>query len=97
MNEQNRKKKQWANYYDSIGILDEIMDEPVDLSLDDHLRRDIMSGKRKRKLKNVTIKIDPLQIIAIKKLATMKSMPYQTLIRHWLAEEIKKELAMLMR
>ena len=28
----------------------------------------------------------PLQIRAIKKLATMKSMPYQTLIRHWLAE-----------
>jgi hypothetical protein len=30
------------------------------------------------------------QIMTIKKLATMKSMPYQTLIRHWLAEEIKK-------
>jgi predicted DNA binding CopG/RHH family protein len=30
--------------------------------------------------------------MTIKKLATMKSMPYQTLIRHWLAEEIKKEL-----
>ena len=31
-------------------------------------------------------------LMAIKKLATMKSMSYQTLIRHWLAEEIKKEL-----
>ncbi|GAH43447.1 unnamed protein product, partial [marine sediment metagenome] len=29
---------------------------------------------------------------AIKKLATMKSIPYQTLVRHWLAEDIKNEL-----
>jgi len=37
-------------------------------------------------------KNDPLQITAIKKLANMKSIPYQTLIRHWLAQDIKKEL-----
>jgi len=72
--------------------LNEITDDPVDLRLDEHLRKDILSGKRRRKLKNITLKIDPLQIMTIKKLATMKSMPYQTLIRHWLAEEIKKEL-----
>jgi predicted DNA binding CopG/RHH family protein len=30
--------------------------------------------------------------MAIKKLSTMKSIPYQTLIRHWLAEGIKQEL-----
>ncbi len=41
------------------------------------------------------IKVDPLHNMAIKKLATMKSIPYQTLIRHWLAGEIKKELAMV--
>jgi predicted DNA binding CopG/RHH family protein len=40
-------------------------------------------------LKNFTIKVDPLQIQAIKKLSTMKAIPYQTLIRHWLAEGIK--------
>jgi predicted DNA binding CopG/RHH family protein len=50
------------------------------------------SERRKRNLKNVTIKLDPLQIAAIKKLSTMKSIPYQTLIRHWLAEGIKHEL-----
>jgi len=38
-----------------------------------------------------TIKIDPLQIVAIKKLSTMKSIPYQTLIRHWLAEGIRQD------
>jgi predicted DNA binding CopG/RHH family protein len=36
--------------------------------------------------------LDPIQVQAIRKLATMKSMPYQTLIRTWLAEELKKEL-----
>ncbi|MEA3361159.1 MAG: hypothetical protein U9R17_17370 [Thermodesulfobacteriota bacterium] len=92
MNKQAERKKDWVEYYDNKNILDEIKDEPVDLSLDDYLRHDILSGKRKRTLKNITIKVNPLHITAIKKLATMKSMPYQTLIRHWLAEEIKKEL-----
>ena len=95
MNEKERGKKDWAKYYDDKDILSEITYDPVDFSLDDHLRQDILSGNRRRKLKNITIKIDPLLIIAIKKLATMKSMPYQTLIRHWLAEEIKKELDMV--
>jgi predicted DNA binding CopG/RHH family protein len=97
MNKQAERKKDWVEYYDNKNILDEIKDEPVDLSLDDYLRQDILSGKQKRTLKNITIKINPLHITAIKKLATMKSMPYQTLIRHWLAEEIKKELDTIRR
>ena len=72
--------------------MDEITDESVDFILDEHLRDEILSGKRKRKLKNVTIKIDPLQVKAIKKLSIMKSIPYQTLIRSWLAEAIKSEM-----
>ncbi len=92
MNKQPRKPGNLAQYYDHKNILDEITDESVDFSLDDHLRQDILSAKRRRKLKNITLKIDPIQVRAIKKLAAMKSIPYQTLIRHWLAEEIKKEL-----
>jgi len=92
MNKQNPKSKNLTRYYDERNILDEIIDESVDLILDEHLRDDILSGKRKRKLKNVTIKIDPLQVKAIKKLSTMKSIPYQTLIRSWLAEGIKTEM-----
>ena len=91
MKKQVKKSNDWIGYYEDRNILDEISDESIDLSLDDRLRQDILSGKRKRKLKNVTIKIDPLQIVAIKKLSTMKSIPYQTLIRHWLAEGIKQE------
>jgi len=92
MNKEAPKQKNWIRYYDDRNILDETTDESVDLILDEHLREDILSGKRKRKLKNVTIKIDPLQVKAIKKLSSMKSIPYQTLIRYWLAEGIKSEM-----
>ena len=92
MSKQNAKSKNWIRYYEESNILDEITDETVDLILDKHLRDEILSGKRKRKLKNITIKIDPLQVKAIKKLSTMKSIPYQTLIRSWLAEGIKSEM-----
>ncbi len=97
MNKQVSGEKDWRDYYDRKNILNEITDEPIDISLDDYLCRDILSGKRRRKLKNITIKVDPAHIMAIKKLATMKSMPYQTLIRHWLAEEIRNELDMVKR
>ena len=92
MTRQKALPKKWVKYYDQENILDEILDESVTLTLDERLRQDILSGKRKRKLKNITIKLDPLHVQAIKKLATMKSIPYQTLVRHWLAEDIKKNL-----
>ena len=86
------RDKEWADYYDEVNILDELLEEPAECRLGEPLRREILSKKRKRKLQNITIKIDPLQVKAIRKLATTKSIPYQTLIRHWLSEEIKKEL-----
>jgi predicted DNA binding CopG/RHH family protein len=86
------RDKRWADYYDQINILDELLEESAEFNVGERLRRDILSKKRKRKLQNITIKIDPLQVQAIRKLATTKSIPYQTLIRHWLSEEIKKEL-----
>lgn len=84
-----------AKYYDEHGVLEEIIEEPVEMSLETELRRAILSGKRRRNLKNISIKMDPLQIQAIKKVATMKSIPYQTLIRHWLSENLKNELHIL--
>jgi predicted DNA binding CopG/RHH family protein len=86
------KNDNLAEYYDKANIMDEILDESIDLTLHSGLRKDILSGKRKRRLKNLTIKMDPIQIQAVRKIATMKSIPYQTLIRHWIAQEIKKEL-----
>ncbi len=86
------KNHEIASYYDEHRILDELEDEEVDISLEEGLKEDILSGKRKRRLKNISLKIDPFQIQAVKKLAKMKSIPYQTLIRHWLSENIKQEL-----
>ena len=95
MKKEKDKDKQWADYYDQANIFDDLLEESVEFSLEEQLHRDILSIKRKRKLQNITIKIDPLQVRAIRKLATTKSIPYQTLIRHWLSEEIKKELNLL--
>jgi predicted DNA binding CopG/RHH family protein len=92
MKKENQKLNNWIDYYERVDILSELSEDPVELMLDNKLRQDILSKKRRRRLQNVTIKMDPLQIQAIRKLATTKSIPYQTLIRHWLSEEIKKEL-----
>jgi len=86
------KAKDWAEYYDRADILDELLEDPVEFSLDDQLLRDVLDKKRKRKLQNVTIKMDPLQVNTIRKLATIKSMPYQTLVRHWISDKIRQEL-----
>lgn len=89
---ETQQTEKLAEYYDGENILDEVLDEPVTFSLREDLRQGILSGKRSRKLKDISLKVDPLHVQAIKKLATMKAMPYETLMRHWLAEGIKKEL-----
>ncbi len=86
------KKMTDEEYYDKKGVLGEIIDEDIVISLDEALAKDIVTGKRRRKLQNVTIKIDPLYLISIKKVATKKGIPYQTLVRQWVAEKIRKEL-----
>ena len=85
-------KEDEADYYDRHGLLGEIADRPVEFALDEELRRRILDGERTRRLQNISIKLDPAQIQALRKIATMKSIPYQTLIRQWLAEAIRKEL-----
>ena len=81
-----------AEYYDKRGVLGEIAEGPVEFALEEELRAQILEGRRTRRLQNISIKLDPAQIQALKKIATTKSVPYQTLIRQWLAEAIRKEL-----
>jgi len=81
-----------VQYYEKHDVLQEIIKDPIEMSLETELRESILSGRGKRKLKNISVKMDPLQITALKKIAIMKAIPYQTLIRHWLSEHIKKEL-----
>jgi predicted DNA binding CopG/RHH family protein len=87
-----RVKEDVAEYYERHGVLGELKDDTVEFALDEELRRQIVTGQRTRRLKNLSIKLDPAQIQALRKIATMKSIPYQTLIRQWLAEGIRKEL-----
>lgn len=87
-----RVKERPARYYDRRGVLGELVGRPVEFALDEELRGQILEGSRGRRLRNVSIKLDPVQIQAVRKIATMRSVPYQTLIRQWLAEAIRKEL-----
>ena len=87
-----KTRKEWADYYDRHGVLGEIIEQPVEFALDEELRKRITTGQRKRRLQNVSIKLDPAHLIALRKVATMKSIPYQTLIRLWLAEGLQREL-----
>ena len=81
-----------AQYYDRRGILRELEEGVVEFALDEDLRSQILEGQRKRRLENISIKLDPAQIQALRKIATIKSIPYQTLIRQWMAEGIRREL-----
>jgi hypothetical protein len=87
-----RVRQSVAVYYDRRGILGEIDDGDAEFSLDEELRRQILRGARTRRLRNLTIKLDPVQIQALRKIATRRSVPYQTLIRQWLADGIRREL-----
>jgi len=93
MRSKTRKAKETlAEFYDRRGVMREIVDAPVRFALEEDLRAQILGGRRARRLQNLSIKLDPVQIQALRKIATMKAIPYQTLIRQWLAEGIRKEL-----
>lgn len=92
-----RVNENLARYYDRRGVLGEIDERPVEFALDEELRRQILKGERGRRLQNISVKLDPAQIQALRKIATMKSIPYQTLIRQWLADAIRRELHLTRR
>ncbi len=87
-------KEDAAEYYEQHGVLKDLTEEPVEFALEEELRRQILKGERTRRLQNISIKLDPAQIQALRKIATIKSVPYQTLIRQWLAEGIRRELGL---
>jgi len=67
------------------GIL-EPLDEPVEL--DPALEAKI---RERAKTKPVTLRLRVSQIEAVKEIARKKDIPYQTLIRSWIAEAIRRE------
>lgn len=86
-----RVKEDLAKYYERRGVLGGLENGAIEFVLEEELRRQILAGRRTRRLQNISIKLDPAQIQALRKIATMKSIPYQTLIRQWLADGIRKE------
>lgn len=90
-------KEDPAAYYDRRGVLGDLDEQPVEFALEEDLRQQILRGSRTRRLQNISIKLDPAQIQALRKIAIMKSTPYQTLIRQWLAERLRKELHLTAR
>lgn len=92
MKRRKRPKQTEAEWFDQHGVLHGIRDDRVEFALDEELRRQILRGERGRRLENVTVKLDPVQVQALRKIATKRSIPYQTLIREWLAEGIRREL-----
>ena len=97
MKRRARTSEDTAVFYDRHGVLGEIEERPVAFALDEELRRRIRSGERTRRLENISIKLDPMHVVALRKIATMKAIPYQTLIRQWLAEGIRRELHLAAR
>ncbi len=92
MKRTTKTREDLAAYYDRRRVLGELEERPVVFALDEELRDRIKTGRTKRRLQNVSIKLDPAHVIALRKIAAMKSIPYQTLIRLWLAEGIRREL-----
>jgi len=91
MKRTTKAREGWAAYYDRHRVLGELEERPAVFALDEELRERIKTGQTRRRLQNVSIKLDPAHVIALRKIAAMKSI-YQTLIRLWLAESIRREL-----
>ncbi len=92
MKRTTKAREDLAAYYDRRRVLAELEERPVVFALDEELRDRIKTGQTRRRLQNVSVKLDPAHVIALRKIAAMKSIPYQTLIRLWLAEGIRREL-----
>lgn len=78
-----------AEFWDTHNSLDYLeSDEPVEIELDPELAAKI---RERVQTKRVTLRLRVSQIEAAKEIARRKDIPYQTLIRSWVAEAIRRE------
>ena len=75
----------WATH-DSARYAGEL--EEVDVAVDSRLRRRVRARAAKRA---VTLRLENQQISGAKEIARRKSIPYQTLMRMWIAEGLTRE------
>ncbi len=62
--------------------------EAEEIKLNPELSKKIQSRAR---LKSITLRLSPQQIAEAKRIAAQKEIGYQTLIRTWVADAIKRE------
>lgn len=84
-----RTEEEEALFWDEHDSTEFIEDfEPIEIELSNELEDGILS---KRELKKpITLRLEPNQIDAVKKIAGKKGLPYQTLIRLWITERIRE-------
>ncbi|MGB9887002.1 MAG: BrnT family toxin [Moorellales bacterium] len=66
-------------------------DEPVEIEVDPALAAKVRKVRNKSVTKRVTLRLRLSQIEAAKEIARKKDIPYQTLLRSWIAEGIRRE------
>ncbi|MBM3240607.1 hypothetical protein FJZ31_30350 [Candidatus Poribacteria bacterium] len=87
--DENEEREFWDShsFLDFPGDVEEI----ESFSLSSELKDEILLGKRRRRMINLSLRFDPFHIALIKRIARQKSISYQSLIRMWIAEKLKDE------
>lgn len=84
-----KSEREEAEFWDTHNSLDYIEDdEQVDIEFAPELVEQV---RERSKTKRVTLRLRVSQIEAAKEIARRKDIPYQTLIRSWIAEAIRRE------
>ncbi|EAX46487.1 hypothetical protein TcarDRAFT_0243 [Thermosinus carboxydivorans Nor1] len=79
-----KNREEEVEFWGSVNSLDYIDDtEEVHVTLDPELHK---------KMRPVTIRLKNTQIDALKAIAARKEIPYQTMVRSWIAEKLQEEL-----
>ena len=90
---EEEEAKFWATH-SSADYWDEFEDVEEPIELEPELKKRIMQNANKRLL---TLRLEPYQIDVAKKIARRKSIGYQTLMRMWISEGIKREVKLIAR
>ena len=84
-----RTDREAAIFWDAHDSTPYVDDLPtVDLKVTASLRRRVTARARIREA--VVLRLEPRQIAAVKRLALRRRIPYQTLLRTWIAEGIAR-------
>lgn len=86
-----KSEQEIAEFWDTHSVADYWDEfEPDEVELDPGLAARI---KERSKTKRVTLRLRVSQIEAAKEIAKKKDIPYQTLMRSWIAQGIEQETA----